>query len=412
MKSRKALVAFWIFVCIALTAPQFSSAQEKSENGGPTGKIITFDAPGAGNCTAGSANTPNCSNYTNCFGACPGTVAEDSNSRGEITGYFVDNNNVYHGFVRHPDGKIDTFDAPGAGSTAGTAQGTIAYSINSEGVIAGQFQGGDNVYHGFVRFPDGKITAFDITGFKAAAFQGPGGTANINDDGEIAGYYVDGNFVNRGFVRRRDGTIQIFDVMTASMLADSPPQGTVVALETGLSNDGNLTGWYYDSGQAVHGYLREADGTITSFDNVAAGSMAYQGTYGGSINCKGEIAGGVLDSSYVYHGFVRHPNGDMDTFEVNGSGDAQGSFQGTFAVGINSQADVTAYFTDSSNVTHGAIRDRWGQITKFDVKGAGTGTGQGTTPQNINERGDVPGYFTTLDNVNHGFIYIQSDRDR
>jgi hypothetical protein len=361
--------------------------------------IIEFDVKGAG---VGPGTT-------NCFGGCPGTVAVNGNSWGAVTGYYVDDSNLYHGFVRYPDGKITTFDAPGAGTLTGSAQGTVAYSINLEGAIAGQYQDGSFIYHGFLRSPEGLITTFDIPGVQIGAFQGAGGSANINDEGEIAGFYVDGNNVNHGFLRYRDGKIKTFDVSVASTLTNFIPQGTVVALESGLNQEGAITGWYFDSAQAVHGYVRAPNGTITLFDDSDGGTGAFQGTYGGSINSEGRITGGVIDANYVSHGFIRYPDGGMTTFEAPCPGSPQGCPLGTFGVGINQGGAITAYTTDANSVSHGSIRDSHGHFITFDAKGIGSGVGQGTIPQGINSTGLVMGYYTDSNNVNHAFLRLPGD---
>ncbi len=58
--------------------------------------IITFDAPGAGT------------------GTFQGTIPEDINPAGVITGVYSDANFVVHGFLRARDGTFTTFEAPGA----------------------------------------------------------------------------------------------------------------------------------------------------------------------------------------------------------------------------------------------------------------------------------------------------------
>ena len=78
-----------------------------------------------------------------------------------IVGGYTDKNVVPHGFLRSPDGHIISFDAPGAGLGKGLDQGTYAYSINDLGWIAGELQDSSFVYHGFVRLPDGSINVFD-----------------------------------------------------------------------------------------------------------------------------------------------------------------------------------------------------------------------------------------------------------
>src|SRR3974390_2451440 len=72
-------------------------------------RIIEFDAPDAGQNNG------------------QGTEADSINAAGEIAGLYADNNNVYHGFLRHRDRTIIEFDAPDAGN--GTWGGTLAVNI-------------------------------------------------------------------------------------------------------------------------------------------------------------------------------------------------------------------------------------------------------------------------------------------
>jgi hypothetical protein len=75
------------------------------------------------------------------------------NDWGAITGYYLDANNVYHGFVRSPQGKVTTFDAPGADLTPGDYNGTFPVSINDQGAITGYYLDAKNVNHGFLLLP-------------------------------------------------------------------------------------------------------------------------------------------------------------------------------------------------------------------------------------------------------------------
>src|SRR5579859_5135105 len=63
------------------------------------------------------------------------TIPMSINPAGEITGYYFDSNNNYHGFLRSRDGRFTTFDFPGASDTA-------AASINPAGDITGTYSGG------------------------------------------------------------------------------------------------------------------------------------------------------------------------------------------------------------------------------------------------------------------------------
>ena len=65
--------------------------------------------------------------------------------------------------------RIISFDAPGAGATAGSFEGTACYSdcsvlINNFGAITGTYEDANNVFHGFVRSPEGKFTSFEAPG--------------------------------------------------------------------------------------------------------------------------------------------------------------------------------------------------------------------------------------------------------
>jgi len=379
-------------VMLWLCSPLVLLAQDSEEHAPKKHPLlVTFDAPDAGKIDGAAF----------CFGNCPGTAAVNANRNGDVTGYYVDDSSAFHGFVRNCDGKLTEFDAPGA-----TGAGTIAYSINSEGAIAGLFQDANGIFEGFLRSPNGHFTTFTIPHESFGPGQGLTGAANINDEGEIAGYFTDSNIVNHGFLRHADGKIETFDVAAAGTSPNFPPQGTVVALESGLSGQGAITGWYFDSSQATHGYVRGKDGAIKTFDDALGGNGLFQGTLAGSINSLGEIAGGVLDINNVYHGFVRSRDGAITNFDAPGAGNTPGQYQGTFAVGINDAREITAYVTDNNNLTHGAVRDTHGHILLFDVEAAGTGQGQGTTPQGINPGGAVLGYYTDCHNVNHGFLRL------
>src|ERR1700722_1160373 len=192
LKSVASIFSFLIVVGLAVSIPL--SAQEESPDAKHAKQFVIteFDAPGAGT------------------GQFQGTQPLANNTRGEIVGSYTDANVVPHGFVRAVDGKITSFDAPGAGLGPGLDQGTIAQSINDSGVIAGQFQDPNGVFHGFVRTRAGKFTTFDAPGAGTGAFEGTLAFC-INPKGETAGFFIDGNNVGHGFVRSSSGQITNFD---------------------------------------------------------------------------------------------------------------------------------------------------------------------------------------------------------
>lgn len=153
-------------------------------------RFITFDAPGAG---TGSGQGTGCFAGTDC--------SVLINNFGVITGYYLDANNVFHGFVRSPEGKFTTLDAPGADLTANDFNGTVPNAINDAGAITGAYYDVNNVGHGFLRSPEGGFTSFDAPGADLTPNDFNGTFPySINDWGVITGYYIDKNNVSHGFL--------------------------------------------------------------------------------------------------------------------------------------------------------------------------------------------------------------------
>jgi hypothetical protein len=356
-------------------------------------RIVTFDITGAGT------------------GAGQGTLPYAMAPNGEIAGWFLDSNNVGHGFVRTADGKIRAFDAPAAGT--GAFQGTAPWSLNAAGTTAGLYVDVNCVEHGFVRGQDGELTAFDGPGagttpgfcvqLNAFVFQGTAGL-DINGAGEIAGVIIDDNNVSHGFVRAKDGTITPFDAPGAGT---GPFQGTMPAPVSGLNSAGVLTGTYFDANSAYHAFVRANDGTLMFFEVPGGGTGQYQGTYPTSINSRGQIIGLDFDSGNVQHGFLREADGSITTFDVAGAG--AGPFQGTVPEQNNDAGLIVGNYVDANGTNHGFVRSPKGKISTFDVPGAGSGNFQGTVPVSLNAAGTITGYFTDANGVNHGFIVEAGD---
>ena len=72
---------------------------------------------------------------------------------------------------------------------------------------------------------------------------------------------------------------------------------------------GTMEAPYIDANNVLHGYERDADGTITTFDVPGAGTGSGQGTNPNCNNAAGAITGWYVDVSNVYHGFLRTADG-------------------------------------------------------------------------------------------------------
>jgi hypothetical protein len=208
----------------------------------PNGTFTTWSGPGA--CDNGQPN------------GCYGSSATNINVFGIAVGGFEDNsgNFVDHGLIRRRDGTLTTFDVPGAGT--GSYQGSgcpgCARGLNQLGAIAGTYIDANSVQHGFLRSPDGKFTTFDAPGAGTGSFQGTGCPSDcptsLNDWGAITGIYIDANFVYHGYLRSPEGKIVTVD-----------PVGSIFTFSDGINDLGSITGYYVDANGVYHGFLRIPD---------------------------------------------------------------------------------------------------------------------------------------------------------
>ncbi len=248
-----------------------------------------------------------------------------------------------------------------------------------------------------------QTSSFDAaTKSKIIKFNVPGAEGTfplpINAKGWIAGYYIDSSNVYHGFLRSPGGTFKTFEAPGAGT---DKHQGTFAY---SLNTARDIAGYYIDSSGVYHGFLRSPGGTFTTFDAPNAGTHIGQGTEAVNIDPSGTtIAGYYIDSSSVVHGFVRAPKtGTITEFSATGAGTHIG--QGTFtagADGINPSGAIAGWYVDAKNMYHAFLRAPTGKITPFKVPGA---SGQGTYSDGINPSGAIAGSYLDASNVYHGFL--------
>jgi hypothetical protein len=358
-------------------------------------RIITFDAPGAG-------ATPGSFQGTGCYSDCSVLI----NNFGAITGTYFDANNVFHGFIRSPEGKFTTFDAPEADTTAGDFNGTFPNGINDAGAITGFYADASGGTHGFLRSPEGAFTTFDVTGSTMGST-----IANaLNLEGAIVGFFADQNGVFRPFLRRPNGTFTTWSV--PGECNTGPATGCFGSASTSINLFGAASSGYEDNlGNFVdHGLLRSADGKLTPFDVPGAGTGPYQGTgcpgCSRPINLFGANAGFVIDGKNVVHGYLRSHMGKITTFDAPGEGPQGLGCFNDCSMGLNDFGAITGSYLDAKNVFHGYLRSPEGNFTTFDAPGADKTAGDfnGTFPVSINDWGVITGYYVDKNNVIHGFV--------
>jgi hypothetical protein len=122
------------------------------------------------------------------------------NDLGVVAGSFgTETGDVGTGYLRIPDGKITAYEAPGAGSAQ--YEGTYVYGLNVEGAVTGCLDDSNNVQHSFLRDPFGQFNEFDIPGQLLTPGSGGSCGETINAAGVVAGYWLDANNVFHGFLR-------------------------------------------------------------------------------------------------------------------------------------------------------------------------------------------------------------------
>ena len=156
----------------------------------------------------------------------------------------------------------------------------------------------------------------------------------------------------------------------------------------------------------VSGFAQSAaHDEFTTIDVPGAGTGPNQGTFALNINSAGDISGFYIDASNVTHGFVRTVDGVITKFDVPSAGTAPN--QGTRNNTINSKGAIAGSYIDGNGVQRGFVRSRKGNITVFSVPGASEASGHAAAqPTGLSSRGVIPGAYTDSINVKqlHAFV--------
>jgi uncharacterized membrane protein len=268
------------------TAPGYQHGFIRYANG----RVVTFDGPCA-------ANVPNC-------GAQPVSINDFKEVVGSYPSPLQDKNNFLGAFSRSSAGVFTSYVL-----TQGGSYQTIGTGVNASGTVIGYFTGGAGKGDttGFEAHPDGYLTEFRFPPEDAGGVAGSIGTTlleSINASGVIAGWYrvcsstPCETWLTGAFVLSTQGVFTIFN----------PPGPIVTSAQPSpflaINDDGIIAGSYTDQAQAQHGFVREANGMITSFDPPNG-----RQTTATSINNLGVITGSFYNdsNSQIAIGFLRIP---------------------------------------------------------------------------------------------------------
>jgi hypothetical protein len=205
----------------------------------------------------------------------------------------------------------------------------------------------------------------------------------VNRSGAVAGFYFDDQGESHGYVRNAAGTITTFDVPGASVGGE---QGTFAWV---INDAGEVAGTYSTSLVSFHGFLRDAAGNFTTFDVPGETMPGFDfGPQG--INSAGQIVG-ISEGSATEDVFIRQADGTFTIFTPGGGSSAY--------VGINSLGEVAGTYAVSS-IFHGFYRDTAGNITTFAVPGASNGT----WAYSINDSGVIAGFWADANLIGYGYL--------
>ncbi len=243
----------------------------------------------------------------------------------------------------------------------------------------------------------------------------------ISNNGLVSGFYLDAAGFDHGFVWKEGtftdvdhpgsldtllgpantrgviignfdntivGSAALYDVRsgTWTTLPDIP--GTVFNVGNGINNAGATTGSAFDSTYS-NGIGWVWDGSAYSFFSVP-GASGF-GTYASGINDRGQIAGFYSDSSGVRHGFLKE-GAAITIIDVPGARD-------TLFYSINNQGDMVGYYGNRTvPVRHGLLLRR-GRVITVDYPGA-----TNTWIYYANDRDELAGVYLDNSGIFHGFI--------
>jgi uncharacterized membrane protein len=193
--------------------------------------------------------------------------AVDINNRGEIVGFYNDDDGVTTtGFLRTRHGRFTDLNVPGSRATG-------PFRINDRHQVVGLYVDAAGAVHGFLA-EHGEFTTIDVPGATAT------GVLGINNRGQMVGFYVDGGGAYHGFVRQRDGSTT---TLPQAPGAEPTMGGTQPA---SINERGQIVGLAYDARGGSRAFLLER-GRFSLFDGTDNASY----TRALDVNNRGQIVG-------------------------------------------------------------------------------------------------------------------------
>ncbi|MGC8638524.1 MAG: hypothetical protein ACP5XB_01455 [Isosphaeraceae bacterium] len=251
---------------------------------------------------------------------------------------------------------------------------------------------------GFLVLAAGLLVAAGPPGNNFVTVDVPGavltGAFGISNQGIVTGQYYDEAFNSHGFVYL-NGVVMTVDGPTSS------PALSQAALYN-INNQDWVGAQYVDD----NGIFRAATYNIgTQVWNTLPVIPGAGYNAAGGVNAQGVIAGNWTTDPTIStgnQGWMFDPRtGSYSFFDVPGADKVH--YVGTIVNGINNAGVVAGYFSDSNGVYHGFTKIG-GQFQTIDVPGADF-----TILQDINDQGDLSGAYS-VGGVRNGFVLTRAGK--
>lgn len=203
----------------------------------------------------------------------------------------------------------------------------------------------------------------------------------INMRGEIMGYYIDSNNASHGFLRSPDGTVTSYDIAGSSSTVFSDINFHVIPV-----------GWYVPSPPSKQGAVI---GFLFGRAYIRGAKTSTTQTYPLATNRGNAPVGYWLDPASK-----TNPNAQCFvgltavTFAIPGQG------AGCWARTINDNGQIAGTYLDENGITHGFLNDTQARtIISFDPDGSVY-----TFANAINNSSQIAGYYLDAQSATHAFI--------
>jgi hypothetical protein len=201
---------------------------------------------------------------------------------------------------------------------------------------------------------------------------------SINNSMTVTGYYTTSSTTAAGFIRDADGAITTFSV-----------SGSLWTEPEGINVDGDITGFYEVVSGIPRGFTRYADGRIITFDppEGQAGPQAQPV----SINNFDEVAGNYPYPDGYSAGFTRSRSGGFATINYSA-----GTSYATVVTALNSNGALVGYCSGCvpNHAANSFVLHPDGYMVQFSVPANGPISPENATiAETINDDGVIAGWY-------------------